>query len=136
MHDLTIRAAADDMFSSDLTREELLEKLGHLHCANTKVAFIFSGRDEYVPKKVDVQRLSNSIRDASNAFPTADGINKATTAGAAAASTLSDAACTVKHVVQCIHLPDADHAVSDELSSSALIDIIGSLLQRDTTASR
>ncbi|XP_023526586.1 UPF0613 protein PB24D3.06c-like [Cucurbita pepo subsp. pepo] len=45
----------DDMFSSDLSDEQLKMKLGHM--ANTPCQVIFSMRDEYVPEYVDKKAL-------------------------------------------------------------------------------
>lgn len=52
--DLATKEGADDFFSSDLTDEELAERLGHLH---VPTLFLFSGADEYVPSHVDVPKL-------------------------------------------------------------------------------
>jgi pimeloyl-ACP methyl ester carboxylesterase len=69
------RMTADDMFSSDLSDEELRSKLGHMGThgqrqgegmateavpthPGLRTLFVHSGADEYVPATVDVQALS------------------------------------------------------------------------------
>ncbi len=52
--DLATKEGADDLFSSDLTDEELRARLGHLH---VPTLFLFSGADEYVPSYVNVPSL-------------------------------------------------------------------------------
>ena len=63
----------DDFFSSDLSDEQLRERLGHIgtfyrepgeDCLKVLVAF--SGKDEYVPKHVDKHRLLTRLCDAMN----------------------------------------------------------------------
>jgi len=53
----------DDMFSSDLSDDQLRQRLGHM--SNTPCQVIFSMGDEYVPEYVDkrslVQRLCNAM---------------------------------------------------------------------------
>ncbi|CAE7604295.1 unnamed protein product [Symbiodinium sp. CCMP2456] len=58
---LTRRLADDDMFSSDLSADEMKQKLGHVH---TPALLIASADDEYVPKTVDVSRLCHRMADA------------------------------------------------------------------------
>lgn len=53
----------DDMFSSDLSDDQLRMRLGHM--SNVRCQIIFSMGDEYIPEYVDkrslVQRLSNAM---------------------------------------------------------------------------
>ena len=58
---LTRRLADDDMFSSDLSDDELKQKLGHVHVPALLVA---SADDEYVPKSVDPSMLCRRMGDA------------------------------------------------------------------------
>eukprot|EP00438_Fugacium_kawagutii_P033832 Skav235841 [mRNA] locus=scaffold1931:303367:307513:- [translate_table: standard] len=58
---LTRRMADDDMFSSDLTDSELLEKLGHV---NVPCLLAMSLDDEYVPSFVDMTSLCQRLATA------------------------------------------------------------------------
>uniref|UniRef100_A0A7S4SG09 Phosphoribulokinase/uridine kinase domain-containing protein n=1 Tax=Alexandrium monilatum TaxID=311494 RepID=A0A7S4SG09_9DINO len=58
---LTGRMTADDMFSSDLSDDELRERLGHI-AVPTLVAV--SADDEYVPEFVDSRALAGRMADA------------------------------------------------------------------------
>ena len=64
---LTRRMADDDMFSSDLTENELREKLGHV---NVPCLLAISADDEYVPSSVDSTLLSHRMADAMAVAPT------------------------------------------------------------------
>jgi len=64
---LTRRLADDDMFSSDLTENELREKLGHV---NVPCLLAISADDEYVPSSVDSTLLSHRMADAMAVAPT------------------------------------------------------------------
>lgn len=64
---LTRRLADDDMFSSDLTENELREKLGHV---NVPCLLAISADDEYVPRNVDSTLLSHRMADAMAVAPT------------------------------------------------------------------
>jgi len=64
---LTRRLADDDMFSSDLTENELREKLGHV---NVPCLLAISADDEYVPSSVDSTLLSHRMADAMAIAPT------------------------------------------------------------------
>ncbi len=59
--------ADDDMFSSDLTENELREKLGHV---NVPCLLAISADDEYVPSSVDSTLLSHRMADAMAVAPT------------------------------------------------------------------
>ncbi|KAK9933478.1 hypothetical protein M0R45_020675 [Rubus argutus] len=65
-HSLCAYNGDDDMFSSDLTDDQLRLRLGHM--ANTPCQVIYSMADEYVPDYVDkkalVQRLCKAMGDA------------------------------------------------------------------------
>ena len=67
------RATADDMFSSDLTDEELAAKLGHVAAREGRgkrsTLWVFSGADEYVPEyvKEDYASLAKRICRAAGA---------------------------------------------------------------------
>ncbi|GBG61760.1 hypothetical protein CBR_g23274 [Chara braunii] len=54
-HSLAGVGGEDDMFSSDLTIEELVMKLGHMAMIQTQV--VFSMADEYIPDHVDKRAL-------------------------------------------------------------------------------
>ena len=62
----------DDFFSSDLTDEELIDKLGHIGTFSSKdqqglsLLTAFSGMDEYVPEHVDKEMLLGRLCDAMN----------------------------------------------------------------------
>ena len=60
----------DDFFSSDLTDNELVDRLSHVgnnSCADDlQVLVAFSGEDEYVPKSVDKKRLLERLCTAMN----------------------------------------------------------------------
>ncbi|XP_044484417.1 UPF0613 protein PB24D3.06c-like [Mangifera indica] len=62
-HSLCAYMGNDDMFSSDLTDDQLRQRLGHM--ANTHCQVIFSMADEYVPEYVDkkalVERLCKAL---------------------------------------------------------------------------
>ena len=58
---LTRRMGDDDMFSSDLLDDELIEKLGHV---NVPCLLVISADDEYVPKFVDSTRLAERMAHA------------------------------------------------------------------------
>ncbi|XP_020584827.1 UPF0613 protein PB24D3.06c isoform X1 [Phalaenopsis equestris] len=62
-HSLCAYMGDDDMFSSDLSEDQLRTKLGHM--SNTPCQVIFSMADEYVPEYVDkkalVQRLCRAM---------------------------------------------------------------------------
>lgn len=49
------------MFSSDLTPEELSQRLGHV---NVPTLLAFSAKDEYVPFSVDVPQLAARMKAA------------------------------------------------------------------------
>lgn len=57
-HSLTGRMTDDDMFSSDLTDEELRKRLGHI---NVPTLIAVSVDDEYVPKSTDLKDLSGRM---------------------------------------------------------------------------
>lgn len=63
---LTGRMTDDDMFSSDLSDDELRERLGHV-AVPTLVAV--SADDEYVPRSVDARALAARMADAMAASP-------------------------------------------------------------------
>lgn len=60
----------DDYFSSDLTDEQMSERLGHVGKVGgefgLKVLAAFSGADEYVPKQVDKRQLLDRMCGAMN----------------------------------------------------------------------
>lgn len=58
---LTQRMADDDMFSSDLRDDELMEKLGHV---NSPCLLVMSADDEYVPSFVDPALLATRLANA------------------------------------------------------------------------
>lgn len=67
--DLQDRGGADDFFSSDLSDEELVERLGHiglLHKTLKHVLVAFSGSDEYVPNHIDSLALTERLVEAMN----------------------------------------------------------------------
>lgn len=66
--DLQDRLGADDFFSSDLSDEELVERLGHVgQCHSLQAVLVaFSGADEYVAQHVDTERLTQRLCDAMN----------------------------------------------------------------------
>ena len=57
----------DDFFSSDLTDEQLRERLSHVgDSAVRKVLVQFSGKDEYVPQSVDKEAILERLCSAMN----------------------------------------------------------------------
>lgn len=67
--DLQGMEGRDDFFSSDLTDEQLRERLAHVgDFADRRVLVQFSGKDEYVPPSVDkratLDRLCNAMNTA------------------------------------------------------------------------
>ena len=61
----------DDFFSSDLTDEQLRERLGHVSreggsSSELDVLAVYSGKDEYVPSFVDKNKLLKRMVDAMN----------------------------------------------------------------------
>ena len=58
---LSRRLGDDDMFSSDLSQDELMQRLGHVH---TPALLVASADDEYVPKRVDASKLCHRMADA------------------------------------------------------------------------
>ncbi|CAF2120311.1 unnamed protein product [Brassica napus] len=61
-HSLCAYMGDDDMFSSDLSDDQLKTRLGHM--ANTACQVIFSMGDEYVPDYVDKKALVNRLSKA------------------------------------------------------------------------
>ncbi len=51
----------EDMFSSDLTREELDERLGHI---KVPCLLLFCGKDQYVPSNIDTTKLAKTVSEA------------------------------------------------------------------------
>ncbi len=64
--DLHERGGADDYFSSDLSDEELIERLGHIGPLVKSALVVFSGSDEYVPSTVDSFTLTQRLVAAMN----------------------------------------------------------------------
>uniref|UniRef100_A0A0D9WWT3 AB hydrolase-1 domain-containing protein n=1 Tax=Leersia perrieri TaxID=77586 RepID=A0A0D9WWT3_9ORYZ len=58
-HSLCAYMGDDDMFSSDLSEDQLRQRLGHM--STTQCQVIFSMGDEYVPEYVDKQALVDRI---------------------------------------------------------------------------
>jgi hypothetical protein len=57
----------DDFFSSDLTDEQLQERLAHVgDVADRQVLVAFSGKDEYVPATVDKKQILERLCRAMN----------------------------------------------------------------------
>ena len=67
--DLKDVGGADDFFSSDLTDEQLAEKLSHVGELSSTLDVLlvaFSGADEYVPKAIDTKLLTDRLCKAMN----------------------------------------------------------------------
>ena len=65
--DLQERGGADDFFSSDVSDEELTERLGHVgKLRNLELLVAFSGSDEYVPTNVNAEALTDRLVAAMN----------------------------------------------------------------------
>jgi len=66
---LSGRMTADDMFSSDLTQDELGDILGHL--SGVPCLWVFGGDDEYVPPpvKANYESLARRIAAAADGSP-------------------------------------------------------------------
>uniref|UniRef100_A0A7S4NAA7 AB hydrolase-1 domain-containing protein n=1 Tax=Odontella aurita TaxID=265563 RepID=A0A7S4NAA7_9STRA len=66
------KGGMDDYFSSDLTDEQMSERLGHVgklgEKTGLKVLVAFSGEDEYVPEKVDKRQLLDRMCAAMNGY--------------------------------------------------------------------
>lgn len=60
----------DDFFSSDLTNEQMHDRLSHVGDVGRQIGLkliaIFSAKDEYVPKHVNVYKLSERLCQAMN----------------------------------------------------------------------
>ena len=67
--DLAVRGGADDMFSSDLSREELGQRLGHV---DVRTLILRCGKDECVPAGVDAAALGARLRAAAASGGKAD----------------------------------------------------------------
>ncbi|CAI9118596.1 OLC1v1020187C1 [Oldenlandia corymbosa var. corymbosa] len=61
-HSLCAYNGDDDMFSSDLSEDQLKQRLGHM--SHTPCQIIFSMNDEYVPEYVDKKALVNRLSKA------------------------------------------------------------------------
>ncbi len=60
-HSFTSRLGDDDMFSNDLTDEEMFSKLGNI-LPGIPVMIVFSMDDEYVPPQVDKLALTDKMK--------------------------------------------------------------------------
>lgn len=61
------KLGADDFFSSDLTDEEMFDRLGHIgKYSDLHLLAAFSAKDEYVPDHVDKDLLLNRMCNAMN----------------------------------------------------------------------
>eukprot|EP00936_MAST-01D_sp_MAST-1D-sp1_P002933 g2933.t1 len=58
---LAARGGADDMFSSDMSNEELHARIGHVRSRRTPCIVLFSGADEYIPAEVDKVALAERL---------------------------------------------------------------------------
>lgn len=65
-HSLAFRGGDDDMFSSDLSDDELSRIFGGLN--SQKLAIFLSGKDEYIPPAVDKGKLLARILNAKPGF--------------------------------------------------------------------
>jgi pimeloyl-ACP methyl ester carboxylesterase len=84
------RLTADDLFSPDLTDEELKSTLGHMPSQVNEVLWVFSGGDEYVPDIAEQEKL-----------------------GARIVALLDSPASPSHGRVRCITIPDANHSLSE-----------------------
>jgi hypothetical protein len=100
----------DDFFSSDLTDEQLRERLGHVSrqggSSELDVLAVYSGKDEYVPSFVDKDKLLKRMVDAMN-----DGGRCTNAKG--------------------LMLPNANHNLSkSEGDARTFVDAVGELLRK------
>jgi len=70
--DLMEPKGRDDYFSSDLTDEELRERLGHVGSALEACLVACSGSDEYVPSTVEIEPLMHRLCRAMNSNSRSD----------------------------------------------------------------
>jgi hypothetical protein len=65
--DLQDTLGRDDLFSSDLTDDQLQERLGHVgNRSDRRVLVALSGKDEYVPDTVDTKKILERLCGAMN----------------------------------------------------------------------
>ena len=73
-----LHAGEDDYFSSDLADERLEKTFGVLRSTGTRICFLFSGSDQYVPDSVDkvkmVERWHDYVRNGSSVVDEASGV--------------------------------------------------------------
>eukprot|EP00035_Acanthoeca_spectabilis_P011624 m.205283 g.205283 ORF g.205283 m.205283 type:complete len:330 (-) comp15404_c0_seq1:410-1399(-) len=64
-HSLNGRMTLDDMFSSDLTRSELSQRLSHIGEVGSAVRVVYSGADEFQPAHIDKKEMAAKLCAAS-----------------------------------------------------------------------
>lgn len=60
-HSLNGRMTLDDMFSSDLTRSELSQRLSHIGEVGSAVRVVYSGADEFQPAHIDKKEMAAKL---------------------------------------------------------------------------
>lgn len=135
------------MFSSDLSDEELRLRLSHLGCvapadgeatkdksviesgSGTRILFVFSGKDEYVPEWVDLELLSRRLVSAANGEDHVEKRTQKENIGKETEEvrTASSPGRRPRPVARLI-LPEAQHAVADSESIRILIEAVVALL--------
>jgi pimeloyl-ACP methyl ester carboxylesterase len=65
---LTGRMTSEDMFSTDLTDEELIAQLGHLKSLNVLTCWVLSGKDQYIPASLskNYSEFGQKLSDVTN----------------------------------------------------------------------
>jgi len=102
---LTRRLADDDMFSSDFSEHEMMQKLGHIHVP-TLIAM--SKDDEYVPDFVDLASLGRRMANAMAVGP----VNSA----------------------ECLFLESGGHGVRGQKAEAPFVEAVASFVSRLDTA--
>lgn len=108
----------DDLFSSDLTDDQLRERLGHVgRRADLDLIAVYSGKDEYVPSFVDKETLlKRLVKAMNNDKDAADHVNAESGKGGNARGLM---------------LEDANHNLSESEGDGArFVAAVGELLRR------
>lgn len=104
------KGGLDDYFSSDLTDNELKEKLGCFGTNSVSALVCFSSKDEYVPKSVDKVKL----------------VQRMCSAMASSTSSWGRAPSYVPLVLE----HDADHGLTNEAAQRAFVTAVIDFLKR------
>lgn len=112
--DLQEVKGGDDFFSSDLSNDELVQRLGHVgQCDNLKALLVaFSGADEYVAQHVDSEDLTQRLCTAMNHHRQGVAVPLYLTKGNHNLSqSPGDATMFVDKVVELLHMASGDETL-------------------------